>query len=139
MGQLTCRPLPPARACPAPSLQAWPLASLRQYIQWAKTAFQPMLSEEAEELLSGYYQLRRQHERRQASRTTVRMLESLVRVAQAHARLMARQTVRMRAGWLAGWLAGPCCRMQERCPGGGIAGHSMIVPSHARLLCCTRR
>jgi DNA helicase MCM9 len=61
-----------------------------------------MLSEEAEELLSGYYQLRRQHEGRQASRTTVRMLESLVRVAQAHARLMARQTVRGQAGRLAG-------------------------------------
>ena len=103
-------------------MQAWPLASLRQYIQWAKTAFQPKLSEEAEELLSGYYQLRRQHEGRQASRTTVRMLESLVRVAQAHARLMARQTVRR----LAGWLAGPCLCMEGRCLSGSPQPHMMF-------------
>ncbi len=75
-------------------LQGWPLAFLRQYIKWARTACSPTLSDDAQELLSGYYQLRRQHEARQGSRTTVRMLESLVRVAQAHARLMARPQVR---------------------------------------------
>ena len=74
-------------------LQGWPLASLRQYIKWARTAGSPSLSEDAQGLLSAYYQLRRQHEARQGSRTTVRMLESLVRVAQAHARLMARPQV----------------------------------------------
>lgn len=66
---------------------------LRQYIQWVRQRFTPVLSEEAEELLAGYYQLRRQQAGRQTSRTTVRMLESLVRLAQAHARLMARNEV----------------------------------------------
>lgn len=54
-----------------------------------------------------HLQLRRQHEGRQASRTTVRMLESLVRVAQAHARLMARHEVRLaRWGGMAGCAGG---------------------------------
>lgn len=68
-----------------------------------KQCFAPILSPEAEELLSGYYQLRRQQAGRQSSRTTVRMLESLVRVAQAHARLMARDEVRRGLGY--GWVA----------------------------------
>lgn len=88
----------------ADAAQGWPLASLRQYIQWAK-ALHPTLSEDAQELLSGYYQLRRQHEGRQGSRTTVRMLESLVRVAQAHARLMARREVTLQDAVVAVWLA----------------------------------
>lgn len=74
-------------------IQGWSLASLRQYIQWAKAVSRITISRNAERLLSAYFQLRRQHEGRQASRTTVRLLESLVRVAQAHARLMARHEV----------------------------------------------
>ncbi|KAL4423819.1 hypothetical protein ABPG75_001120 [Micractinium tetrahymenae] len=89
----------------ADDAEGWPLASLRQYIKWAKTAFNPTLSDDAQELLSGYYQLRRQHEARQGSRTTVRMLESLVRVAQAHARLMARPQVTQQDAVVAVWLA----------------------------------
>lgn len=90
-------------------LQGWPLAFLRQYIKWARTACSPLLSDDAQQLLSGYYQLRRQHEARQGSRTTVRMLESLVRVAQAHARLMARPQVR------AAWFEGLCVRCRTGC------------------------
>ncbi|KAK9821222.1 hypothetical protein WJX81_002412 [Elliptochloris bilobata] len=73
--------------------QAWPLEALRQYIAWVKQTFQPAMSAEAEEVLLGYWRLLRGAADRQASRTTVRMLESLVRMAQAHARLMARQVV----------------------------------------------
>ena len=88
---------------------------------------------EAEELLSGYYQLRRQHEGRQASRTTVRMLESLVRVAQAHARLMARQMVRGQAR-KAGWLVGACLVQNAR----ALPVGSPAVPSHVVLMAATR-
>jgi len=75
-------------------VQAWPLSSLRQYIQWAKTTFHPLLTEDAQDLLATYFQLKRQLLGQQGSRTTVRTLEGLVRVAQAHARLMARSEVR---------------------------------------------
>ena len=81
--------------------QGWTIDMLRQYVAWAKQRFSPILSPEAEELLGGYYALRRAGAGRQSSRTTVRMLESLVRLAQAHARLMARDEVgdgRARAG-----------------------------------------
>ncbi|GAB4814822.1 hypothetical protein N2152v2_001868 [Parachlorella kessleri] len=74
--------------------QGWTIEVLRQYIQWVRQHFSPVMTQEAEELLTGYYQLRRQQAGRQAnSRATVRMLESLVRVSQAHARLMARNEV----------------------------------------------
>jgi DNA helicase MCM9 len=66
---------------------------LREYVAWARASFQPVMSSVAERLLSAYFQLRRSREGRQAARTSVRMLESLVRVAQAHARLMARNKV----------------------------------------------
>lgn len=76
-------------------VQAWPLSSLRQYIQWVKAMFHPLLTEDAQDLLSTYFQLKRQLLGQQGSRTTVRTLEGLVRVAQAHARLMARSEVRI--------------------------------------------
>lgn len=68
------------------------IETLRQYIAWVKT-FHPVMSPQAEQILVNYYQLRRKSSSRQASRTTIRLLESLVRLAQAHARLMARRRV----------------------------------------------
>ena len=60
---------------------------------------QPVLTRDAEEMLKWYYQKQRQlvANKRQSvdSRTTIRMLESLVRLAQAHARLMAHDQVRV--------------------------------------------
>lgn len=66
---------------------------LQQYVFWVKDKFHPEMSLEAEQVLTGYYQLQRNAIARSAARTTVRMLESLVRIAQAHAKLMARDTV----------------------------------------------
>lgn len=66
---------------------------LQQYVLWVKETFHPEITPEAEQVLTGYYQLQRNAVARSSARTTVRMLESLVRIAQAHAKLMARDVV----------------------------------------------
>ncbi|CAH8319317.1 unnamed protein product [Eruca vesicaria subsp. sativa] len=71
----------------------WPLPMLQRYIQFVKGNFRPVLSKEAEEIISSYYRLQRRSSTHNAARTTVRMLESLIRLAQAHARLMFRNEV----------------------------------------------
>ncbi|TYK06911.1 putative DNA helicase MCM9 isoform X1 [Cucumis melo var. makuwa] len=71
----------------------WPLTMLRRYIQFVKGYFRPVLTQEAEQIISNYYQLQRRSAMDNAARTTVRMLESLIRLAQAHARLMFRNEV----------------------------------------------
>ncbi|KAM7470618.1 hypothetical protein LguiA_008801 [Lonicera macranthoides] len=71
----------------------WPLPMLRRYIQFVKGCFRPVLTKEAEKVISSYYQLQRRSATHNAARTTVRMLESLIRLAQAHARLMFRDKV----------------------------------------------
>jgi hypothetical protein len=63
--------------------QPWSLEALREYVAWVKAAFAPVMSAEAEGVLLGYWRLARGSLDRQAERSTVRMLESLVRLAQA--------------------------------------------------------
>ncbi|CAK9174061.1 unnamed protein product [Ilex paraguariensis] len=71
----------------------WPLPMLRRYIHFVKGYFRPVLTKEAEKVISSYYQLQRRSATQNAARTTVRMLESLIRLAQAHARFMFRNEV----------------------------------------------
>ncbi|KAL9174513.1 hypothetical protein ABFS82_02G057100 [Erythranthe guttata] len=71
----------------------WSLTMLRRYIHFVKGYFRPILTKEAEKVISSYYQLQRRSATHNAARTTVRMLESLIRLAQAHARLMFRNEV----------------------------------------------
>ncbi|XP_038972914.1 probable DNA helicase MCM9 isoform X2 [Phoenix dactylifera] len=71
----------------------WSVPMLRRYIHYVKQCFTPVLTKESESVISSYYQLQRRSATHNAARTTVRMLESLIRLAQAHARLMFRNVV----------------------------------------------
>ena len=68
---------------------AWDLDTLRAYVVHAR-GIRPVLTTAAGEVLSRYYSRQR---RGAAAHTTVRQLESLIRLSQAHARLMMRTKV----------------------------------------------
>lgn len=75
------------------SSDIWTMAMLRSYIRYVREEFKPSLTPEASRVISSYYQLQRRSASTNAARTTIRMLESLIRLAQAHARLMFRGEV----------------------------------------------
>ena len=70
----------------------WGMDKLRSYIATIREKFRPTLTPEASELLENHYALCRQQMNGQ-SLITVRFLESLIRLSQAHARLMYRDKV----------------------------------------------
>mmetsp|Transcript_1488 Transcript_1488/g.3136 ORF Transcript_1488/g.3136 Transcript_1488/m.3136 type:complete len:1133 (-) Transcript_1488:44-3442(-) len=71
----------------------WGMEKLRAYIATIRDKFQPTLTPEASKLLEDHYSLCRQRRRDGQSLITVRFLESLIRLSQAHARLMYRDKV----------------------------------------------
>ncbi|XP_077409202.1 DNA helicase MCM9 isoform X2 [Vanacampus margaritifer] len=80
------------RGLPSERSTLWSMEKMKAYFCVIKR-LKPQISAEANSILSRYYQLQRQSEGRNAARTTIRMLESLSRLAEAHARLMYRETV----------------------------------------------
>ncbi|EEC15192.1 DNA replication licensing factor, putative, partial [Ixodes scapularis] len=74
----------------------WPINKMRAYFSMIKT-LNPVLSDQAQSVLQEYYRCQRNVFKRDAARTTLRLLESLVRLSQgksaAHARLMLRGEV----------------------------------------------
>ncbi|BHF64620.1 DNA helicase mcm9 [Sparganum proliferum] len=103
----------------------WSTDLLRVYIAWVRSEFRPTLSSGSAVLLQRYYELRRRalrdlcgadKDQALAGRTTLRLLESLVRLTQAHARLMARHSTVVEDSVVAIWLMecsfqsifGPC-------------------------------
>ena len=68
--------------------QTWSIPKLQAYISWCQNTCVPELGVQAQKILQAYYMYQRKTDDRNASRTTVRLLESLIRIAQAHARLM---------------------------------------------------
>jgi DNA helicase MCM9 len=78
---------------PSLSSEIWSLETLRQYVTCVKACVHPEMTAEARCLLMRYYQLQRQSDERSSTRTTVRLLESLLRLSEAHAKLMFRNRV----------------------------------------------
>ncbi|XP_068794248.1 DNA helicase MCM9 [Struthio camelus] len=77
---------------PSKSEKLWSMEKMKTYFCLIKS-IQPKLSDESNVILVRYYQMQRQSDCRNAARTTIRLLESLIRLAEAHARLMFRDTV----------------------------------------------
>ncbi|KAL3673166.1 hypothetical protein V7S43_002461 [Phytophthora oleae] len=71
----------------------WSIQKLQAYICHVKDRYQPQLSRASMMILQRYYERQRASDSRSAARTTIRLLESLTRLAQAHARLMCHSEV----------------------------------------------
>ncbi|KAL0832169.1 hypothetical protein ABMA28_001626 [Loxostege sticticalis] len=76
----------------ANSKKDWSLEKLQMYISLVGPKPTDM-TKSANIILQSYYMTQRKSEYRDPSRTTVRMLDSLVRLSQAHCRLMFRSTI----------------------------------------------
>ena len=71
----------------------FPLEKLQSYVSLVKAKFQPTLSPPAQKMIEAYYLYQRKQDSSASARTTIRLMESLIRLSQAHARLMWRNTV----------------------------------------------
>eukprot|EP01083_Nonionella_stella_P111989 328915_1 len=70
----------------------WTIDQMQAYFTIIKQ-IEVEFTDGAQMILTEYYRLQRSKEKRDKSRTTIRLLESMIRLAQAHARLMYRNRV----------------------------------------------
>lgn len=72
--------------------ELWPMEKLQAHFVAIRN-IHPQMSDEASTMLGAYYRRCRSDRERDLGRTTVRLLDSLTRLAQAHARLLFRDQV----------------------------------------------
>ncbi len=87
----------------------WGVDKLQKYVAFVKEEFRPKLTPQAMQVLEQYYTLQRSSEHRSVALTTVRLIESLIRLSEAHARLMCRNSVTLQDAVVA-VLCVECCR-----------------------------
>ncbi|CAL8317131.1 unnamed protein product [Merluccius merluccius] len=108
------------KGVPRESSSLWSMEKMKAYFCVIKR-LQPQVSDEANTILARYYQLQRQSNSRNAARTTIRMLESLSRLAEAHAKLMYREQVTIEDAVMA--VSVMECSMQ----GGALLGDANVL------------
>ena len=72
----------------------WNFEKIQEYFSYIKK-LSPLLGPGANSILSNYYQRQRNTDSMDQARTTVRLLQSCIRLAQGHARLMCRDEVQV--------------------------------------------
>ena len=102
-------------------------AFLRKMINYTKERFEPQLTEEASEIIANKYTELRQNGGNSSLPITARTLETMVRLATAHARLMQRKKVSTRDATvatelLARAIGGEAAAAEERAGGSGRGG-----------------
>ncbi|XP_034939712.1 DNA helicase MCM9-like [Chelonus insularis] len=83
----------------------WNVESLREYFSHIHT-LNPELTEDAEKILTAVFLYHRSNPYRKEERTTVRLLDSLIRLAEGHARLMYKTQVDVMDAIIAAQLIG---------------------------------
>lgn len=107
----------------------WSVEELKGYILYVQRTFRPRLSAAAQRILTRYYQFVRSHNT-SGAQATIRLLESLVRLAQAHARLMMRNRVLAMVG---------ARRASSVGRGGGGAADGGLGAGHRAARCASAR
>ena len=72
--------------------EVWSVEKLKIYLSYIKKNIRPQLTPEANQILSAYYTAQRSRNAINHSRTTIRFLESSIRLAQAHAKFCWKDT-----------------------------------------------
>lgn len=75
------------------SSELWPLQRLQSYIAYIKYNCCPIMTDTCSKILQAYYCLQRKSDYTGLARNTIRMLESLIRIAEAHAKLLFKEEV----------------------------------------------
>ncbi|OAD61088.1 DNA replication licensing factor MCM9 [Eufriesea mexicana] len=86
----------------------WKEDTLREYLAYVHS-LEPKLTKEAEMVLRATYLYHRSHPDRREERTTVRLLDSLIRLAEGHARLMYRSNIEIMDAIFVAKLVGTYC------------------------------